>query len=384
MISKGRAQMKATAILMNDTADRDKVRRTANQFICILCWIVGCLLFVPGAWAVDFSQSAHGNRASMPKSCGSCHVGHGKKRTPMLPFSEEDLCYECHGGQARAEAARRNNRLGLLTRLPDISAEFKKPYHHPVEISGAHNPREHAAVPVLNPERHSECVDCHHHHRTERKPEKPGRVGMAKKKSPYNRTEFEHKLCYQCHGKGSLDSPLSESTDPEVEFNVGNPSYHPVEAEGKNQNVPSLILPLTEQSLINCTDCHNNNDPNGPQGPHGSIYDPILVRFFNQEDESMESELQYALCYDCHARSSILGNQGFTKHSLHIVEERTSCHTCHNAHGSPFNTHLIFFNTREVVSPSSSGRLEFIDLGNLSGQCYLTCHGENHNPLSYP
>jgi len=37
-----------------------------------------------------------------------------------------------------------------------------------------------------------------------------------------------------------------------------------------------------------------------------------------------------------------------------------------------------------VVRPSSSGRLEFIDLGQGSGQCYLTCHGMNHNPRQYP
>jgi hypothetical protein len=319
-------------------------------------------------------------------------VGHGKSHTPMLPDVEEALCYECHGGQALAQMAQKANRLRAKTAMPDISQEFRKPSHHPVEISGAHSPREDTAVPVSNLKRHSECVDCHQHHRTEKKAESLSRGGVARKRSSYDQTKFEYTLCYECHGKGSLTVPLTEMTDSETEFALGNPSYHPVEGQGANTNVPSLIRPLTEQSLMSCTDCHNNDNPTGPRGPHGSIYQPILFKHYNVEDNLPESEYQYALCYDCHARSSILADQSFTKHSLHIVNAKASCYACHNAHGSQRNTHLIEFVRPYVftagapspVTPSSSGRLEYIDFGNQSGQCFLTCHGKDHNPLSYP
>jgi hypothetical protein len=36
-----------------------------------------------------------------------------------------------------------------------------------------------------------------------------------------------------------------------------------------------------------------------------------------------------------------------------------------------------------VVTPSSSGRVEFIDNGNNRGACYLTCHGMDHDPETY-
>jgi predicted CXXCH cytochrome family protein len=345
---------------------------------------VAVIFFSAGyASPIQFGQGAHGNKASMPKACGSCHVGHGKEMTPMLPSSEEELCYECHGDKTKAEKSQKSKRLGSVAGMADISNEFSKPSHHPVEISGAHSPREHSGLRVNNPQRHSECVDCHHHHRTERKGPPVARGSIERRRSSLNRTDYEYNLCYECHGRGSITAPMTESTDPENEFDVSNSSYHPVQGRGRNSNVPSLILPLTEESIINCTECHNSDNPSGPNGPHGSMYAPILVRNFNREDDSVESEFQYSLCYGCHARSSILGDQSFPLHSDHIVEERASCHACHNAHGSPFNKHLIFFDD-EIVSPSSSGRLEFVDLGEQSGQCYLTCHGKDHNPLAYP
>jgi hypothetical protein len=37
-----------------------------------------------------------------------------------------------------------------------------------------------------------------------------------------------------------------------------------------------------------------------------------------------------------------------------------------------------------VVSPSRAGRLEYVSLGPGRGQCYLACHGKNHEPEAYP
>jgi hypothetical protein len=38
---------------------------------------------------------------------------------------------------------------------------------------------------------------------------------------------------------------------------------------------------------------------------------------------------------------------------------------------------------KRFVTPSSGGLLRFDDQGTRKGRCYLTCHGKNHNPLSY-
>ena len=52
--------------------------------------------------------------------------------------------------------------------------------------------------------------------------------------------------------------------------------------------------------------------------------------------------------------------------------------------GNPVNNaHLINFDLT-IVQPDSSGRLYFQKSGTFSGRCYLTCHGEEHNPEEYP
>jgi hypothetical protein len=109
---------------------------------------------------------------------------------------------------------------------------------------------------------------------------------------------------------------------------------------------------------------------------------PLLERQLVLSDFATETYDTYALCYKCHNRDSILVGLSFGKHFNHIVEEKTACTTCHDSHGVAGQAHLINFNTT-YVTPSSSGRLEFNDLGLFHGNCYLTCHGANHNPRSY-
>jgi hypothetical protein len=40
------------------------------------------------------------------------------------------------------------------------------------------------------------------------------------------------------------------------------------------------------------------------------------------------------------------------------------------------------FDTR-FVTPSSGGVLRYENPGGGRARCYLTCHGKNHNPLTY-
>ena len=147
--------------------------------------------------------------------------------------------------------------------------------------------------------------------------------------------------------------------------------------------------------MIRCTDCHSNdNGPgaggNGPSWPHGSNFDFLLERNYTVIDNTPESTYEYALCYKCHLRSSILGDQSFKEHRKHIVEERSPCSACHDPHGvsstlptTSQHTRLINFDTTIVRPNPSNGRLEFKDLGRFAGSCTLTCHGERHNDERY-
>ena len=169
---------------------------------------------------------------------------------------------------------------------------------------------------------------------------------------------FEYELCFRCHADSqSKGDPRVNrqfvQTNTRFETRLSGSSYHPIVGPGKNPDVPSLISPYDKSSIINCTDCYNNNQgPNangsGPNGPHGSIYAPILERQLVLTDGTSESVTVCALY----------------------------------PHGVANATYRINFNT-DYVSPIN-GRLEFTDTGKFSGVCYLRCHGENHNPERYP
>jgi len=157
-----------------------------------------------------------------------------------------------------------------------------------------------------------------------------------------------------------------------------------------SDETPSLIPGMARGTMIRCTDCHNNDSGprasgGGPDGPHGSNYDFLLERNYSVLDDSAESEFDYAICYKCHQRSSILSDRSFAEHRKHIVEEHTPCSACHDPHGisvtqvsTSDHTHLINFDTTIVRPERRTGRLEFKDLGRFAGSCTLVCHGETH------
>ena len=176
-----------------------------------------------------------------------------------------------------------------------------------------------------------------------------------------------------------------------LEFDPTNPSYHPIEAPGKNTDVPSLIAPLTESSMIYCTDCHASNGTGSPAGPHGSIYPHLLKYNYTTSDNTKESYTAYELCYQCHDRNNLIFNSPYSDkiHKKHVDGEDAPCATCHDPHGisstqgnSTNNSSLINFNT-SIVSPNRNGILRYEDTGNHRGRCYLRCHGKDHNPKSY-
>ncbi len=342
----------------------------------------------PDPWPNSDVNNVAGN------ACDNCHKPHnaGSQQRILNHSVEEDNCIPCHNGNVANF---------------NIAIEFNKFSNHPItDSSNVHDPGESAVVNS----RHVECVDCHNPHAANGSNPLNGVRGIDQSGSEVTNITRTEQLCYRCHGD-STGKPAArtarqiEQTNVRMEFDTANPSYHPIAGVGKNPNVPSLIPPLTTGSTITCLDCHNNDSGpgaggSGPNGPHGSNYEPLLERQYLTQDPTSESPSAYALCYKCHDRNSILSNQSFSRHSLHIQGKgmggggmyrlSTPCNVCHDPHGvsasqgnSINNSKLINFDT-SVVSPSSSGRLYFESTGTFSGKCYLSCHGKNHNPKSYP
>lgn len=307
--------------------------------------------------------------------CNACHRGHGVSRSPMLPAPQEEVCLSCHGAKGDAD---RQIQRGLLSAnaAPQLMAtNLRLPYAHPL-TPGALSRREPTAVT---------CTSCHTPHlgsaaATASLEDPPG----FKKVSPRDPNRLEYQLCQDCHGSEGIKAQtlldLSRITSPT------NRSFHPIEAPSLGHS-PSVIERLSGKE-INCTDCHGNSNPGGPRGVHGSGVQYILRQDYTTVDGSSASTGTYALCYSCHLREEVLSSESpFPLHRLHVVDERSSCATCHNAHGSVGNRALIRFGeetTFGAAGPSpSTGQLAYFSDSPGSGLCFLSCHGEDHSPLGY-
>lgn len=353
------------------------MNRGLKSFLPIIFVLSAIFMIHVPLYAKSTILNSHLDKSELPKGCGSCHLGHGLQNTPMLPAARAVFCFRCHGNTMAVQKVKAEGRLAPQVNTRDIQREFEKPYHHPIE-KGC---REGDSLTTQDPgaPRCVACVDCHNQHYASKNNKTAGITGINMRGVKIDTIASEYELCFKCHSY-SANLPADQTNKAEL-FNVSNPSYHPVITKGKNTDVPSLIHPLNISSVVKCTNCHNNNDALGPKGPHSSIYRHILTKNFSDTDGA-ESLFQYELCYSCHRRSSILGNESFRFHNSHISQAGISCRSCHNPHGSTRYSHLIDFDMS--VGLSSSGRLNYIVLGPRTGQCFLTCHNKDHNPATYP
>lgn len=321
-------------------------------------------LFVLWAGTV-LALPSHLDRNKNPEECTGCHGGVGVAGTALLKTSTDKVCFRCHGTMSRGRAK------------TDIESLFSKRSIHPIFETGKyHRPGEDLPERLASAPRHVACADCHRAHSS--RPEAPWAGVKGYVRGMRGKTaEAEHELCYRCHSD-SANLPAGQKNKRE-EFETFNESYHPIEGPGRNRYVPSLIRGLSENSLIKCTDCHSNSDRFGPSGPHGSDYPPLLAAEYITAD-GPESPKAYELCYMCHDRRSILGDESFKKHSFHIISQSTACYTCHNSHGSKQTKNLIEFNPN-VVSPSNTGVGPQYIPDPTQTRCYLRCHNADHQPL---
>ncbi len=357
-----------------------------------------------------WSQSAHatssaprrgGGRDPWPHSpyqtvadngCTNCHAQHGAEHPEWLLTQEtqSEACLVCHDGSVAAT---------------DIRRALLAPSAHPIgRTETSHQPNE---DPLFMP-RHVACPDCHEPHSarasagtTPRSTERLGRVsGVEASGQRTQPAQWEYEVCYKCHGLRD-DSPFlagrsftllrsDNTTNIRAEFAVSNVSYHPVEARGRNDRIEGLEARYTAASMLRCTDCHSSErGRSSARGPHGSAYEPILTAEYRSRDPSTESPQAYALCYSCHDRSVLLADSDGFPHRLHVVDKQASCVVCHDAHGSRNSPFLVNFLVRgkageAVVTPASSGELQYTSVGRGMGSCSLTCHGQEHLRTAYP
>ena len=310
----------------------------------------------------------HLDETMVRRGCPACHTGHGISQSPMLSKAQKETCLACHNDSFGVDQQVAASALAADARPPLLGSTLSKISVHPLSAE-ANSSDQNAVV----------CTSCHSPHRS--MPAGRGVAG-AKNRSPKDPASFEYQLCEGCHG-GVPGSPNRTAVARLVDST--NRSYHPLEAPATERS-PSVASSLSGRE-INCVDCHGNDDAGGPRGPHGSNVAPLLRNNYRVTDGAAESQSAFALCYKCHDRTTLLDKSAFPEHREHIVDEKTSCATCHDAHGSVNNRSLIGFGDPSRPSPvlpsSSTGRLAFVSSGPGSGACYLNCHGVEHGPANY-
>ncbi|RMF78335.1 MAG: hypothetical protein D6744_10215 [Planctomycetota bacterium] len=325
-------------------------------------------------------------------ACRACHTSHGAPhRERLLRDRPSQLCLNCHDGIGGADVlAVVNQRSGhrINTFVEHIRPADRRPgVAHAVECTDCHNPHAATASPAAQTLSKAGLAPLV-------PPAMKAVAGVSLSGQPVERARYYYEVCFQCHSERpailAIRIPRQRDTGGNIrrQFLPTAASAHPVTFPARGgDETPSLLPSLRGRRFISCQDCHNNPDSRAaggslPNGPHGSRYENLLVRRYETRDFTIESPQAYALCYECHDRNSILGDESFPLHSRHIVRGRTPCSACHAPHGvngsAAEHDHLINFDISIV-----QGRRIYRDTGRFSGSCTLTCHNVEHVNFTY-
>jgi predicted CXXCH cytochrome family protein len=405
-------------------------------------------------------------------SCVACHAAHTVAGAEQLLVNGavggvtaiEETCYMCHQASGAGGVAQ------------DIRSQFIKTRRHVMTSNpGAHKPvgitRPPAGLPenvLLSPgspaedptytdQAHVECVDCHNPHRVTRSNRAEGVRGVALNGTIIENvvndsvpvdgqpSSMQYPVCLRCHGDtfdrvigtGTLPSGATPS-NKRLEIQTTNSSFHPVAGPGRNNsgNLDAQLAAsgLSVNSVIKCTDCHNNNayenttgrvppygtTPANPVGPHGSTYGSLLRANYwsTLPGPTSWSPANFNLCFRCHDQNRLMAptgaSTGFSDgsqnlHELHIADagvigaSRMACSSCHyNIHSNeqPPNTVYTIDGVATTNPPSNriTGLINFhpsvtsccgrsrpeweYDTSLRRRRCYLTCHTANGQPGS--
>lgn len=366
-------------------------------------------------------------------ACLSCHAPHGGGAGGrLLRQAEENTCAACHRGS------------NVTPALPDVMSAFEGSlFRHPVELAGLHDAAEDAFP--LNSNRHAECADCHNAHAAQGgagaavapavPPALLGASGVSGVDGATRlpRAAQQYEVCFKCHAD-SAGKPQSASyvaygrtpyranfptvADPyntRLDF-LSTVTRHNVLQPARAGLSPSLRPSMLDLSgnatgaslaagtYLYCTDCHNHSRARSgggtaASGPHGSDFEHLLERRYDLEPlpaapGGVTSGVTYisglagtyALCDKCHDIENrlLLGDSAFGQHQKHVVQQQTSCATCHAPHGvqnaNPVNHSRLLNPDARIVAPNSFGQLR---IDTSARTCSLLCHGKDHASQPY-
>jgi predicted CXXCH cytochrome family protein len=411
--------------------------------------------------ATSVPADIHGPYSDTADQCAVCHRAHAAKAPGLLVTpSQSGLCFTCHDNTGQGASTDVQTHYALARPANDPAT--RSYYSHDAVSSTPSTTRP------------SECADCHDSHKARPTPDSSpasdgtgwqasGRLAGVSGVSVVNgpagaaptyttldgetdKITLEYQLCFKCHsGSATLlpsipGKPSKDSLDKGVEFNPANPSFHPVEAKGKNET-PAMTASLTKSSpyklwnftigsTIRCLNCHaSSTTPISPAPPvdagsagaglqpHTSVNRGILLR--NYRDRVLKSTGEaysagdFALCYVCHGEEPFAPSgsgstaTNFRLHSFHIANlsggsgtgadidtpgagsGKAICAECHFRIHSTTNkvgTQTIsggrLVNFAPNVQPNGTV-LSWTQPGSTSGSCTLTCHGEPHDDYGY-
>ncbi len=376
----------------------------------------------PTGLALD-GAPAHSN-------CKQCHFTHKAPGAMLAKRADESaLCDSCH--QASPDKVNKNllketSAIQLSDPQGSVSSHLEGGPKGLRSVPFVRKVQENGLQTILLPG----CGSCHDPHVKGKKKLKEvvfdtqgHLVGTARVNAA--------NVCYGCHA-GREAVTVSERQDGDMDvgrrFSPGTASSHFIGRSAKDRpDLPSLNgTPF--QGPLDCTSCHSSPPESGSRGPHSSPYPFLLVASYGTEQHGVLGDKANDLCYTCHMKSSIEGNQSFPFHQQHIqgftmspagpgnggktkpgqnpsayppvgrspkdrkpgrgegfmagFGEMTPCGTCHDPHGSPANRALLRFDP-QVVKPSSAGGPSYLRTSSGHGSCTLSCHGHDHVRTSF-
>jgi predicted CXXCH cytochrome family protein len=359
-----------------------------------------------------YAESAHGRSPAavwpgpVPRArssedagkCVNCHDPHGMKDGKGLVPSlmrrrGVAQCLTCHRGDP----------------APDVASSFARAFRHPLVADPA--PAALGSSPsslagpggVLDPSvaaGDATCSACHNPHVAGQDTVRPVTAGALRSLAGVarvlpagsaagsgrtftlalgseGRMVREYEVCFKCHSGGTR-RPV-RGADLAALFNPANPSFHPVEAQGRNRSVErrAFTQGWSGERLVTCSDCHGSDDET-QRGPHGSANAHILRR--QQPSGPADQQVQETdLCFACHAyRTYGEAKVGavysrWAGHGSHSARG-TTCWTCHDAHGSATLPALLVSRPSGLAAYSQ-------DLS--GGTCTTTCHTRTSTRSTY-